>query len=218
MKKLWIGTIGVLVVAALLMSLNLIVSASEEKQKEKDEADKQIQTELQLYKEQISRLEEELSDLKEEQYTSNLAYEDKIAELELELTKKEDSVKEEPPKSDALYTYTASGNNATIVSYKGSDSKLVVPKEIDGISVVAIGREAFKNASFSEIVLPEGIEKIDWFAFSECKNLRSITIPTSVNKIEYGVFEGVNNVVIVCKNNSYAHRYAKSYGYATQLN
>ena len=217
MKKLWIGAIGVLIVAALLMSLNLIVSASDEKQREQEEAAKQTQIEMQLYKEQISKLQEELENVKEEQYANNLVYENKIAELELELTVKNEVKQEELPKSDALYTYTVADGVITITGYSGSDVRLSVPEKIDGVRVVAVGREAFKNSSFREVILPEGINKIDWFAFSDCQNLEKITIPSSVNKIEYGVFDGVKNITVVCKTGSYAHRYAKSYGYATQL-
>ena len=171
MKKLWIGAIGVLIVAALLMSLNLIVSASDEKQREQEEAAKQTQIEMQLYKEQISKLQEELENVKEEQYANNLVYENKIAELELELTVKNEVKQEELPKSDALYTYTVADGVITITGYSGSDVRLSVPEKIDGVRVVAVGREAFKNSSFREVILPEGINKIDWFAFSDCQNL-----------------------------------------------
>ena len=219
MKKVRIGIIGVLIVAMLLMSLNLIVSAVEEGKKEEEKELLATQNEMQLYKEQVEALEKELYELKEEQYVNKQEYEEKIAELELKLSASTPSTPNtQKPESDAKYTYTVSNDKVTITGYSGTDTILEIPATIDGLSVVGIGREAFRGATFSEVIIPSSIEKIDWFAFSECKSLRKITIPTSVGKIEYGAFDGVENFVIVCVKNSYAHRYAKSYGFGVELN
>lgn len=219
MNKVRIGIIGVLIVAALLMSLNLIVSAVEDKKEEEKKEQIATQSEMQLYKEQVAALEKKLDELKEEQYVNNREYEDKIAELELKLVaaSKPSTPNEEKPKSDAKYTYTVSGDRVTITGYSGTDATLVIPDTIDGLSVVGIGREAFKGASFGEVILPSSLERIDWFAFSECTALKKVSIPASVNKIEYGVFDGADGFVIFCTKNSYAHRYAKSYGFATKF-
>ena len=218
MKKLRMGLICVLVAAALLLSLNLIVSAVSEKEKENEDALKNAQDQALVYKQQISELEKKFAELKSEQYTSKLAYEEKISELELKLNAQSTyPTVSEAPKSDAVYTYTVSGNEITITSYKGSDKKLTIPQTIDGLRVAAIGREAFKGADFEEVILPSGLEKIDWFAFSGCLSLEDVTIPNSVNKIEYGAFDGVSNFKIHCFANSYAYKYAKSYGYRTEI-
>lgn len=220
MNKIRIGIIGVLIVAALLMSLNLIVSAVEDKKEEDEKEQLATQSEMQLYKEQVAALEKKLDELKEEQYVNNHEYEDKIAELELKLVAANtpSTPSEEKPKSDAKYTYTVSDDRVTITGYSGTDSILEIPDTVDGLPVVGIGREAFKGASFSEVILPSSLERIDWFAFSECAALKKARIPTSVSKIEYGAFDGAEGFVIVCTKNSYAHRYAKSYGFSTKFN
>ena len=219
MKKLRIGLIGLLAVAALLMSLNLIVSAAEEKKEEKKQEQIAAQSQIELYKKQVEELEKKLDVLKEEQYVSNKAYEDKIEELENKLEKGNlsNTVSSSGAVSDAKYTYTVSGDNITITGYRGSDEVLNIPSKIDGLSVTAIGREAFKGAEFKEVNIPSTVEKIDWFAFSECKSLRKINIPAEVSRIEYGAFNGINNITVVCAENSYAHRYAKSYGFITEV-
>lgn len=220
MNKVRIGIIGVLIVAALLMSLNLIVSAVEDKKEDEKKEQIATQSEIQLYKEQVAALEKKLDELKEEQYVNNREYEDKIAELELKLVAANtpSAPSEEKPKSDAKYTYTVSDDRVTITGYSGTDTTLVIPDTVDGLPVVGIGREAFKGASFGEVILPSSLERIDWFAFSECTSLKKVSIPTGVSRIEYGAFDGVDGFVIVCAKNSYAHRYAKSYGFSTKFN
>jgi hypothetical protein len=216
MKKLWIGGIGILTVMALLLSFILIASAGNEKENAKDTSASQV--ELELYKEQVSRLEKELDELKETSYLEKQAYETRISDLELLLVVKNEVAEKTPIESNASYTYTVVGDKVTITGCIGEGEKLTVPGKIDGLSVTAIGREAFKNAKYSEIILPDGIEKIDWFAFSGCDSLEKIYIPASVNKIEYGAFDNAGRIVIACKNNSYAQRYAKSYGFGTEIN
>lgn len=218
MKKLRIGIIGVLVVVALLLSLNLITSAIGEKEREAEDSLKSAQSEALLYKQQLSELEKKFDELKSEQYVNYQTYEGKITELELKLADKESTQTQEVPKSDAKYTYTVSEKGITITGYRGNDKKLYIPGSIDGIAVIAIGKEAFKNASFEEVFLPDSVEKIDWFAFSNCSEMIDISIPNSVLKIEYGVFDGVNNFAISCSKNSYAYKYAKSYGYDVEIN
>ena len=65
---------------------------------------------------------------------------------------------------------------------------LIVPSVVDGYTVVGIGKEAFKNAKFSQIMLPPTIRKIGPYAFSSCALLDAIRIPEGVEVLEAGVF------------------------------
>ena len=220
MKKVWMGTIGVLAMVALVLGSSLVLNAYSKKDKLAEVELQKAQNEATLYKQQVTELEKKYEELKSSQYVTYQAYEEKISELELKLSSspKVETALEEIPQSDARYSYTLSDNGITITGYKGSDKILVVPQTIDSIKVVAIGREAFKNASFEEVVLQEGLEKIDWFAFLNCTELKKISIPNSVSKIEYGVFDGVKKFTVLCNKNSYAHKYANSYGYDVKTN
>lgn len=62
-----------------------------------------------------------------------------------------------------------------------------------GIKV--IGRNAFENANFSNVVLEEGLEKIESYAFYGCDKIRQITIPKTVNFIGGGAF-GENKALV----------------------
>jgi hypothetical protein len=50
-------------------------------------------------------------------------------------------------------------------------------------TVVGIGTGAFKDASITEIVIPEGVKYIGADAFRNCVNLTSVTIPSSLIKL-----------------------------------
>jgi hypothetical protein len=165
--------------------------------------------ELAYYRAKTEQLETELSQLKQEQYTAQKEYEERISELELLLRAEEEST--EPPAS-VTYTYTVSENTVTITGYSGNETRLVIPDNIDGLPVSTIGRESFKNSVLVEVVIPDSVKKIDWFAFYGSRALTSVTIPSSVSKIEYGVFDGCEALTIHCERNSYADKYARSYG------
>ena len=55
-------------------------------------------------------------------------------------------------------------------------------------SVETIGRYAFYGCSFSSVMIPSGVTVVERFAFSECNNLRTVTIPETVTKLEYDSF------------------------------
>ena len=160
--------------------------------------------ELAYYRERSQQLETELSQLKQDQYTANQEYEARISELELLLRAQEEQ--EEAPQTIATYTYTVSENAITITGYSGGETKITIPDTIDGLSVVAIGREAFKNSTLTEVVIPDTVKKIDWFAFYGSRALTAVTIPSSVTKIEYGVFDGCEALTVHCVKNSYGKR------------
>jgi hypothetical protein len=86
---------------------------------------------------------------------------------------------------------------------------------IDGFEVYGIDESAFQSLKIKSVVISEGIEVIDWFAFSNCGELSSITIPKSIKQIGYGAFEGApQSFTIYCQKDSFAEAYAKSYGLA----
>lgn len=75
--------------------------------------------------------------------------------------------------------------------------------------VGTISRSAFNRCTALEsIALPHGCKKICTYAFRTCKSLRKIVIPSSVDIIEPDAFLESPNVVIYCKKDSAAERYA----------
>ena len=114
------------------------------------------------------------------------------------------------PKSP--YICTVSEGGVVINGYIGQETTISLPSHIDGLPVVGIGREAFRSCDLREIVLPDTVKRIDWFAFYQSPMLERVDIPTSVSKIEYGAFDGCDRITVVCERNSYADQYARSFG------
>lgn len=89
---------------------------------------------------------------------------------------------------DFAYTSTEDG---IIITKLNNDqyTSVVIPREIDGKSVVGIGTEAFMDKSkIQKIIIPDGVKSIGNFAFSGCYVLSDVTIPDSVTSIGNNAF------------------------------
>ena len=74
--------------------------------------------------------------------------------------------------------------NATIVDYDGEADTVVIPTQLDGHSVIAIGDRSFYSCkALSEITLPDSVTSIGDDAFTFCEALSKITLPDSVTII-----------------------------------
>ena len=86
----------------------------------------------------------------------------------------------------------------TIEDYdKNFGSDLVIPKEIDGIAVKIIGREAFKRKDLNSIIIPNSVTHIHASAFED-NYIRNLIIPDSVIGISSSAFfkAGIVNLKI----------------------
>ena len=82
-----------------------------------------------------------------------------------------------------------------ITGYVGSDTKLEIPREIDGKLVKHIGDRAFSGCSgLIEIVIPDGVISIGGSAFYDCSGLTKIAIPDGMTSIEDAVFFGCSGL------------------------
>ena len=113
------------------------------------------------------------------------------------------------------YEYTVlDDGTARIAKYNGSASELVIPTELDGKTVSAIGQMSFekcksitsltipssiktigKNAfryceNLKNLTLSEGLEAIDLGGFQECAKLESVVLPNSLTKVDTFIFKG----------------------------
>lgn len=114
--------------------------------------------------------------------------------------------------------YTVTDEEAKTVSvtkYTGTDPNVVIPKTVDYNSttytVTAIGENAFKSSSLTNIAIPNGVTSIGNYAFSSsslksidisesvtsigdyafayCRSLTNITIPSSIVSLGNSIFE-----------------------------
>jgi hypothetical protein len=87
------------------------------------------------------------------------------------------------------------GDACTIGGYTGSAVKVVIPAVINGIPVVAIGEDAFRdNKNIKEVVIPNKVTSIRHDAFRDCTNLTSIVIPKNVKTIGDNAFTNCTNL------------------------
>ncbi|MBO4604849.1 MAG: leucine-rich repeat domain-containing protein, partial [Clostridiales bacterium] len=71
-----------------------------------------------------------------------------------------------------------------IVRYTGSDSEILIPSELDGMKVTAIGSEAFAYCgSVRKLSLSEGIKEIADQAFLGCSFLESVELPGTLSDL-----------------------------------
>ena len=78
-----------------------------------------------------------------------------------------------------------------ITGYRGLRSDIVIPAEINEISVASIGENAFEdNRIIKNVVISEGIKEIGANAFYKCKNLEHVSVPESVSEIGESAFYG----------------------------
>ena len=89
-----------------------------------------------------------------------------------------------------LYEIVESSNQKqiSITGYEGTIRRLVIPEEINGLTVTEIGTGAFRGRSdLTEVHLPESIRALKGFAFYGCTNLTSIHLYDGVEDYYDGV-------------------------------
>lgn len=166
------------------------------------------------YEARLEALEDQLTEAHEEQESAILVYAEQTERLEELLLSGAKAYKV----GDSMYTYVVEDGQITLTGYLGSEEKVSVPDTVDGKRVVRIGKETFRETAVREVILPATVTHIDWFAFYGCFGLRSVTLPASVQRIEYGAFEGCSpSLTVRCEKESYAEKYAKSYGLSVEI-
>lgn len=80
--------------------------------------------------------------------------------------------------------------SGTIVSYKGKETSLVIPRQIEGIEIKRILDKAFQSCKdLTSITIPNSVEFIHPYAFVNCDNLKSIIVDD--DNEDYTSFDGV---------------------------
>lgn len=76
--------------------------------------------------------------------------------------------------------------NGVLIEYKGKGGNVVIPE-----GVTKIDYSAFSGCTgLTSISIPDSVMGIGGWAFSDCSSLTSINIPDSVTEIGWGVFRG----------------------------
>ena len=80
-------------------------------------------------------------------------------------------------------TYEDNGDSVTITGYTGNEASVVIPNEIEGKPVTAIGERAFyQNKTLTSVAIPDSVTGIGKSAFYK-SGLENINIPAGVTTI-----------------------------------
>ncbi|MGA3181056.1 MAG: leucine-rich repeat protein [Verrucomicrobiota bacterium] len=90
---------------------------------------------------------------------------------------------------------TNADGTLTIAGYNGLGGALTIPAAINGLTVSAIGDEAFDDASnLTSVLIPGSVTSIGTEAFENCSGLTGVTIPFSVTSLGTDVFLGCSSL------------------------
>ena len=132
-------------------------------------------------------------------------------------TTKLTNVTTEAPKQDEAelidFEYIKENGGVTITRYTGKNTTVQIPNKIEQLPVLKIGENAFSDTKVKSVTLPSSCVEIDWFAFYGCYALTTVYISSNVNAIGYGAFDACSkSLTVYCEQNSYAQKYAQSFG------
>ena len=89
----------------------------------------------------------------------------------------------------SIYTYSTNADgSANIVAYAGPPWVVIIPTNINGLTVTSIGFEAFAYTRLTSVTIPGSVTSIGVQAFFDCYSLTNATISGSVTSIGEGAF------------------------------
>ena len=89
----------------------------------------------------------------------------------------------------ATNTFYFDETTGTITKYAESDTVVVIPSKINGVTVETIGHGAFERSAVTSVTIPDSVTAILDRAFANCSQLTNISIPNSVTSIGFSAFE-----------------------------
>lgn len=94
------------------------------------------------------------------------------------------------------HSYFIVDENGRLIDYIGSETDIVIPETVDGVTVRAISNSALRNKGLTSVVIPETVRRIEGTsepavgAFSG-NNITHLTLPDSLEHIGQGAFYSI---------------------------
>lgn len=117
----------------------------------------------------------------------------KVAKKATKTIKSKAEQKPEPITSKEFegFKYKVVDGEVKIIGYTGNDSTVKLPEKIEGKTVAAINKGAFKgNSVIEHVELSDTIKIVGSEAFRGCKNLKFVRLPLDLQTINKRTFEG----------------------------
>ncbi len=95
------------------------------------------------------------------------------------------------PNEYSYLTFTETTGGYEVTGFDGSVSEVIIPsiykgKKVIGIKTNNYNNGVFDNSNITSVTISEGVEHIGAGAFSNCVNLKSIVIPSTLTSIDSG--------------------------------
>lgn len=94
------------------------------------------------------------------------------------------------------YTLTGNGSEVIISDYDNKDSDVVIPEVVNELKVVGIGEHAFENCTINSVQFTTAIP-VERYAFSNCKNLKTIKGANFISTIGEYAFRNCTSLSMV---------------------
>lgn len=93
---------------------------------------------------------------------------------------------------NSTFSYRLEGENAIIEGYSGNPTgTFTIPSEIEGYTVKKIADNAFSGQKeIKKLILPDSLEEIGNFAFSDCTLLKTVNVGKGLRIIGDNAFSG----------------------------
>lgn len=83
----------------------------------------------------------------------------------------------------ATNTFDFNLTTGTITKYNGTDTVVVIPSKINGVTVTTIGTDAFWGLNITSVTIPDSVTEIGSNAFADCTNLTSVNYAGDWSKL-----------------------------------
>ena len=86
--------------------------------------------------------------------------------------------------ADGDFLYSKKKNETLMLTkYKGTDTKVTIPAEINGFKVTELYDTFEKNEDITSVIIPSGVKTIGYCAFLECRSLETAVVPEGVETL-----------------------------------
>ena len=87
------------------------------------------------------------------------------------------------------FKYNVGSKSASLVEYTGKSTSVKIPSEVKGVPITSIGEWAFSdNKNLKSITIPSTVTKIGEAAFNNCSSLTKVSLPKGLKKISASAF------------------------------
>lgn len=97
--------------------------------------------------------------------------------------------------TSGYYTYDAYTDYCVITGYSGSESSVVIPSSLGGMTVTGVDGDAFyQNTTLTSVTIPETVEYIGSDCFYGCTSLKTLDLTKGLKSIGAAAFEGCTSL------------------------